>query len=332
MEGEAESSLRKIFLEATTNSPSCILLDDFDLLCPQRSSSNASELQKRLVTCFLSLVDELNANTTAQVLLLACTTKPLDIDEAAKRAGRIDVEFELVNPAEDDRKEILTFLLSQNKNNTNTNDNRLHILEDEDSLDILRQKEENPEDPGSVYYYIFRKTIHETAKLAHGMVGADLLQLIKESFYYCCLRNNNNKSDELSKHLENLTIDERKEEKEKVGIQRRAFIELSFDNMSNALKKVSPSSLREVTVEVPTVRWTDIGGMESVKQSLRQVIELPLKHPELFKNSGLTPLKGILLYGPPGCSKTLMAKAVATETSMNFLAGKKLFTILHCFC
>jgi SpoVK/Ycf46/Vps4 family AAA+-type ATPase len=274
----------------------------------------------------LSLVDELNANTTtAQVLLLACTTKPLDIDEAAKRAGRIDVEFELVNPSEDDRKEILTFLLSQNKDNNSKN--RFHILEDEDSLEILRQ-EESPEDPGSVYY-IFRKTIQETAKLAHGMVGADLLQLIKESFCYCCLRNNdNNQSDDLSSRLENLTIEERKEEKEKVGVRRRAFIEVSFDDMSNALKKVSPSSLREVTVEVPTVRWTDIGGMESVKQSLRQVIELPLKHPELFKNSGLTPLKGILLYGPPGCSKTLMTKAVATETSMNFLAGIYVYTVL----
>ena len=68
------------------------------------------------------------------------------------------------------------------------------------------------------------------------------------------------------------------------------------------------------------MRWSDIGGMTSVKHSIRQVIELPLEHPEWFTSHNLPPLKGVLLYGPPGCSKTLLAKAVATESSMNFLA------------
>lgn len=81
------------------------------------------------------------------------------------------------------------------------------------------------------------------------------------------------------------------------------------------------SAIREVAVEVPEVRWCDIGGMESVKQSLREVVEWPLLYGDTFHALGLSFPKGVLLYGPPGCSKTLMAKAVATESSMNFLAG-----------
>lgn len=77
------------------------------------------------------------------------------------------------------------------------------------------------------------------------------------------------------------------------------------------------------------MRWDDIGGMSAVKQSLAEVVEWPLQYPELFLRMGLPPPKGVLLYGPPGCSKTLMAKALATESSMNFLAGR-MIALLCC--
>jgi SpoVK/Ycf46/Vps4 family AAA+-type ATPase len=91
-----------------------------------------------------------------------------------------------------------------------------------------------------------------------------------------------------------------------------------------ALRLVKPSALREVQVEVPTVRWTDIGGMEEVKGRLRETIELPLSPngARLFASIGVTPPAGLLLYGPPGCSKTLLAKAVATESGANFISIK----------
>lgn len=89
-----------------------------------------------------------------------------------------------------------------------------------------------------------------------------------------------------------------------------------------ALKLVKPSCLREAVVTIPNVRWDDIGGMDEVKQTIRESVELPLKHPQAFERLGIRPPSGILLYGPPGCSKTLLAKAVATESEMNFIAVK----------
>ncbi|KAJ3405316.1 spermatogenesis associated protein 5 [Chytridiales sp. JEL 0842] len=86
--------------------------------------------------------------------------------------------------------------------------------------------------------------------------------------------------------------------------------------------------MREIMIEVPKVLWTDIGGQEDVKQKLKEAVEWPLKHPEAFRRFNITPPKGILMYGPPGCSKTLMAKALATEAGLNFLAvkGPELFS------
>lgn len=84
----------------------------------------------------------------------------------------------------------------------------------------------------------------------------------------------------------------------------------------------NPSSLRETTVEIPNVTWEDIGGLEDVKASLREMILYPIEHPDKFQKFGMKPSKGVLFYGPPGCGKTLMAKAVANECSSNFISVK----------
>jgi len=80
--------------------------------------------------------------------------------------------------------------------------------------------------------------------------------------------------------------------------------------------------MREVYIEVPTIHWDDIGGLEEVKQELREAVEWPLKRPEIFRRMGIKPPKGILLFGPPGCGKTMLARAVATESSANFISIK----------
>ncbi|MBI4438858.1 AAA family ATPase [Candidatus Woesearchaeota archaeon] len=149
--------------------------------------------------------------------------------------------------------------------------------------------------------------LKEIAAITHGFVGADLAALCKEAAMIV-----------LRRVLPELKLQEDepipKELLEKLMITRKDFKE--------ALKVVRPSAMREVLVEVPTIKWTDIGGLEDVKQELIEAVEWPIKHGDAFKRLGVKPPKGILLYGEPGTGKTLLAKAVATESEANFIQVK----------
>jgi len=148
--------------------------------------------------------------------------------------------------------------------------------------------------------------LNELAEITHGFTGADLAALCREAAMHA-----------LRRVLPKINLESERippEVLENLRVTRQDFIE--------ALKDVQPSALREVMVEVPEVRWSDIGGLENVKQQLREAVEWPIRHPEYFEEMGIEPPKGILLYGPPGCGKTLLAKAVATESEANFIAVK----------
>jgi len=151
--------------------------------------------------------------------------------------------------------------------------------------------------------------LKEIAAVTHGFVGADIAALAKEAAMIVLrrilpeLKANKDKDEPLPKEL-----------LEKLMIRKKDFKE--------ALKVVRPSALREVLVEVPTVKWVDIGGLEGVKQELKEAVEWPLKRPDAFRRLGVKPPKGILLYGPPGTGKTLLAKAVANESEANFISVK----------
>lgn len=168
--------------------------------------------------------------------------------------------------------------------------------------------------------------VEELAARTHGFVGADLQLLVKEAALQALRRTDGgwgnfatcSGDDEAEKRDDVNIATTGKESME--GAARLPV--LTHADFRSALPLVSPSGLREVAVEVPSVKWGDIGGMEGVKQSLREVVEWPLRHPEAFQRMGMSPPRGVLLYGPPGCSKTLMARALATESGMNFLAVK----------
>jgi len=104
--------------------------------------------------------------------------------------------------------------------------------------------------------------------------------------------------------------------------------QVAFEYFAIAKTRVKPSGMREVMVEIPRVTWDDIGGLEELKLKLRQAVEWPIRHPEVFTRMGITPPKGLLMYGPPGCSKTMIAKALANESGLNFLSikGPELFS------
>ncbi len=145
------------------------------------------------------------------------------------------------------------------------------------------------------------------AEITHGYVGADLEALCKEAAMSALRRVLPEIKWKEEKELPKEII-------EKLIVTKQDFI--------NALHLVEPSAMREVLVEVPNVKWEDVGDLEEVKQTLKEIVEWPLKHPENFKKLGIQPPRGILLYGPPGCGKTLLARAVATESGANFIAVK----------
>ena len=143
------------------------------------------------------------------------------------------------------------------------------------------------------------------AEMTHGFTGADLAALVKEAALAALRRFIKEEDIDL-----NQPIPASKLEKLKV----------TMSDFMSALKVIQPTLIREVFVEVPEVRWDDIGGLDDVKQQLREAVEWPLKYPDIISKMGIEPPKGILLYGPPGTGKTLLAKAVATESGANFIA------------
>ncbi len=147
--------------------------------------------------------------------------------------------------------------------------------------------------------------LKEIANLTHGFVGADLATLCKEAAMHA-----------LRKVVPEIDI-----EKE-IPPEVMEELKVTKEDFSEALKNTEPSALREVFVEVPNVKWDDIGGLERVKDELREVVEWPLKYPDAFSQLNTKPPKGILLFGPPGTGKTMLVKAVANESEANFISIK----------
>ncbi|WP_342304123.1 CDC48 family AAA ATPase [Methanolobus sp. ZRKC5] len=156
--------------------------------------------------------------------------------------------------------------------------------------------------------------LKEIAAVTHGFVGADLSTLCKEAAMHA-----------LRRLLPELKIDDVEDE---IPPEFMEKLEVSKKDFDEALKNIEPSAMREVFVEVPHVSWEDIGGLEGAKQELIEAVEWPLKYPDLFDTVSTKPPRGIMLFGPPGTGKTMLAKAVATESEANFISikGPELFS------
>ncbi|KFG43072.1 cell division protein CDC48CY, partial [Toxoplasma gondii GAB2-2007-GAL-DOM2] len=180
------------------------------------------------------------------------------------------------------------------------------VPDDNGRLEILRIHTRNMKLANDV-------KLEELAANTHGFVGADLAQLCTEAALSCIRE----KMDLID--LEDDTID----------AQVLNSMAVTQEHFTSALQCCNPSSLRETVVEVPNVKWDDIGGLEDVKRNLQEMILYPIDHPEKYEKFGMSPSRGVLFYGPPGCGKTLLAKAVASECSANFVSikGPELLTM-----
>jgi transitional endoplasmic reticulum ATPase len=149
--------------------------------------------------------------------------------------------------------------------------------------------------------------LEDLAAVTHGFVGADLESLTKEAAM-----------NVLRKFLPQIKLDK----EEEIPPEVLEKMTVKHEDFTEALKVVRPSAMREVLVENPNVEWEQVGGLEGIKQELKEAVEWPMKRPESFERMGIRPSRGILLYGPPGTGKTLLAKAVATESEANFIQVK----------
>ena len=327
-QGQAEAQLRQVFSDASRLAPCLVMIDDVDLLCPDRASS--SEQQRQAVSCLLSLMDGVDAGQRqGGVVVVATSARPNAIDPAMRRPGRLDKEVELSVPSSVDRVHILATILQdmgivvQSQSPSQSQSQLLlpaslpvtdvdAVLDGMASLS-LSLSPSGVQAPGKGWENAVSESfVRHLASRAHGMVGADLLQVVKEAHFLALERTLTSTCADPAAATATSSSSS--------SSMRLGPCSPSDEDFLRALSRVPPSALREVVVEVPEVRWGDIGGMDGVKKALQDVVDLPLRCPHLFDVLGVAPPKGVLLYGPPGCSKTLMAKALATESGMNFLA------------
>jgi len=148
-------------------------------------------------------------------------------------------------------------------------------------------------------------SMEHLASLTHGFVGADLMALAREAAMKC-----------LARFVPDLDLGK------PIPTEVLEKVRVTADDFEGALRELEPSAMREVLVEIPKVSWDDVGGLEDVKQQLKEMIEMPMENSGAFKRMGIRPARGVLLYGPPGAGKTLLAKAVANESHANFISIK----------
>ena len=323
--GESEKKLRELFEKAQKEAPSVVFIDEIDAIAAKREEVQG-ETEKRIVAQLLTLMDGLNRSK--KIIVIAATNRHDAIDEALRRPGRFDRELEIAVPKAEDRLEILKI---------HTRGMPLELPKDfkayESGLKTFIKKHENAQEtididkvqqtfkkdffqglsmlPEEVVEKARKKTVDKTLKklseVTHGFVGADLSALVKEAAF-----------NVLRRTFPEMDIDQENEISQEI-LQK---LEITEEDFREALKVVRPSAMREFLVEIPNVKWDSIGGLEPIKQQLKEMVEWPLKNPHVFDKMGISAPKGILLYGPPGTGKTLLAKAVATETSCNFLYVK----------
>ena len=287
---ETAERLREAFAEATSSAPAMVVVDDIDAL------GGSDRVPDETIPQLLERMAALDRRS--RTLVVATTTRLEEVDPALRRPGRLADEIEVGIPDRDGREEILE-----------RHARSLPLAADVD--------------------------LAAYAERTHGFVGADLVSFVREGVL-CALRRRGavdalDGADEGADENESGRESESPEEGDTlVGDDPVLDLELDEDldvtitpaDLECAFRATEPSALRELLVEVPEVSWEDVGGLEEVKARLQESVQWPLAYADAFERVSLRPPTGVLLYGPSGTGKTLLAKAVANEADSNFVSVK----------
>ncbi|XP_071337727.1 nuclear valosin-containing protein-like isoform X3 [Trachinotus anak] len=316
--GESEQKLRELFDLAVSSAPCILFIDEIDAITPKREVAS-KDMERRIVAQLLTCMDDLNSLTvTAQVLVIGATNRPDSLDPALRRAGRFDREICLGIPDEAARLRILKTLCR-----------KLKLPEDFD--------------------------YQQLAHLTPGYVGADLMALCREAAMNAVNRvllemrgtpqNQGSTKELLTNSVQTEAdgdINPAPQEESGQGVlhgelchllhllkdagtlseEELAGLSILMSDFQAALASVQPSAKREGFATVPDVTWDDVGALQDIREELTMAILAPVRSPEQFRALGLSAPSGVLLAGPPGCGKTLLAKAVANESGLNFISVK----------
>jgi ribosome biogenesis ATPase len=331
MSGESEGRIRDLFTAASASAPSIIFMDEIDAIAPKRgdgSSGGTKGMEKRMVAQLLTCMDSLtpeNNRGGAPVMVLGATNIPDSIDSALRRAGRFDREICLGVPDEKSRLGILKVMTTAMR------------LSGDIDFKVLAKKT-----PGFVGADI-RSLTKEAGVIAINRIFKKVLingsmvlpssDEMKENDAdmkenAACLKGTEQEEQENSSKNEDddskYTHSEAKDVHSVVPLTSEELEPLfvTMTDFLEALPHVQPSSKREGFATVPDVSWDNIGALQSIREELSLSVLEPITHPEKFEALGLPLPAGVLLYGPPGCGKTLLAKAIANESGANFISIK----------
>ncbi|GAA5967328.1 hypothetical protein JCM11641_000513 [Rhodosporidiobolus odoratus] len=288
--GETETNLRQVFEQAKAASPSIIVIDEVDALAPNREEGG--EVERRVVAQLLTLMDGLE-------------------EKDKGKAGGDEEEHDGEGTEEKEPPRVMVIAATNRPNAIDPALRRPGRFDKEFEIGV-------PDAAArlSILRVLLRKSPHSIpeeslksiADRTHGFVGADLSSLVHTAGleavkrYFACTPLPSSSSSTPPPSL--------------------AQQQLLPSDLETALLSTRPSAMREVYLETPHTLFSDIGGQDDLKLKLQQSVDWPLRFPHKFKRLGINPPRGVLLYGPPGCSKTMVAKALATESGLNFIAVK----------
>ncbi|XP_061405669.1 nuclear valosin-containing protein-like [Lethenteron reissneri] len=325
--GESEQKLRELFQVASESAPCVLFLDEIDAITPKREMAS-KDMERRLVAQLLTCMDGLHGG--GAVLCIGATNRPDALDPALRRAGRFDREICLGIPDESARERILLVLCRGLRLKEEFNFKRLARLTPgyvgADLMSLCREAAASA----------VNRALHAVDGNLGGSIdngGEDMaptqnpavepdpakaqgLETLRNQLPSAKRKATSDEASELERALRWL----RDPSPLPPEVLHCLFLETC--DFEVALSCVQPSAKREGFATVPDVTWDDIGALEAIREELSLAILAPIRHPEMFQVLGLTSPAGILLAGPPGCGKTMLAKAIANESGLNFISVK----------
>ncbi|KAI9224516.1 P-loop containing nucleoside triphosphate hydrolase protein [Blastocladiella britannica] len=361
MSGESEKKIREIFAEAAAAAPCLMFIDEIDAITPKRESA-AREMERRIVAQLLTCMDEVDfaKNDNRPVIIIGATNRPDAIDPALRRAGRFDREIAMGVPDEDARVKILTVLSSKLRLSGDFDFREiakltpgyvgadLTALTAEAGLLAVKRIFETLKEAAAL---VEPATVTGAAPTDQSEAANDAMDVDAEDDTELDRSMSATSLDAPTPNLDALLAATTTSTAGAGGVAGalaasldayahttiakflRAYpgpltaaqlapLAISQGDFVAALAKVQPSAKREGFATVPDVTWAQIGALAHVRAELRMAIVEPVARPELFARVGIAAPAGVLLWGPPGCGKTLLAKAVANEAHSNFISVK----------